>query len=69
MEQGLTPPSPSAPIPHVWFSSVAAAPADAGGGADVVDLAGQQGARLEGPAFTETTATVRSRESSRFLSS
>jgi hypothetical protein len=36
-------------------------PADAGGGDDVVDLAEQRAARLEGSAFVETTATMRSR--------
>jgi hypothetical protein len=67
--RGLAPPSPSAPMPHLWSASAAAAPADVGGGADVVDLAGQQAVRLEGPAFAETIATVRSTGSSGFHNS
>jgi hypothetical protein len=44
-------------------------PADAGGGAGVVDLVGQQAARLEGTAFVKTTTTVRSRGNSGFPNS
>jgi hypothetical protein len=69
--RGLAPPSPSTPTPHLWHASFVAAPMICArrrrrrcrrGG-----FALQQAARLEGPTFAETTATVRSRGSNGFL--